>query len=252
MKNEGHTAILTLNNPPAHTWTPTSLYQLKALIESLNTDKKNRALIITGEGTKFFSAGADLNEFDHNDQQRCTEFADAFNQAFLAVAEYKGVSFAAINGYAMGGGLELALSCDIRIAERHAILALPECSVGLLPCGLGTQQLTHLIGEQWAKRMILLGEKITAEKAVELGLVSEVIESSCALEHAKKLSNGLSNQSPDSVEKCKVLIMGTRDSSMDTMIKQENTSFIKLFDSKNRNEGVQAFLQKRKPQWSDS
>ncbi len=252
LEQREHTAILTLNNPPAHTWTPESLNELNTIVEHLNADSSNRALVITGKGEKFFSAGADLNQFDHDDNQRCKNFADAFNTAFSSLTEYRGVSIAAINGYAMGGGLELALSCDIRVAEQHAVMALPECGVGLLPCGLGTQQLTQLIGEQWAKRMILLGEKIDAKKALALGLISEVVESTQSLSHAQALCDKLSQQSPDAVEKCKKLIMGTRNNAMGTMLKKENQAFVELFSSANRKEGVSAFLQKRRPDWKEA
>ena len=156
---DNHVAVLTLNNPPAHTWTKKSLASLKQLISDLNANKQVTALVVHGDGEKFFSAGADLNSFASGDKGQAAEMAMAFGEAFEALSNFRGVSIACINGYAMGGGLECALACDIRIAESHAQMALPELSVGLLPCAGGTQNLPWLVGEGWAKRMILCGER---------------------------------------------------------------------------------------------
>ena len=141
LEHHDYVSVLTFNNPPAHTWTPESLQLLQKIVAELNANSSNRALVLTGAGDKFFSAGADLQRFHHRDVAQATDFSTAFGAAFQVLSAYQGVSIAAINGYAMGGGLEVALACDVRIAEQHAQMALPECAVGLLPCGLGTQQL---------------------------------------------------------------------------------------------------------------
>ena len=152
---EGHVAILTMSNPPANTWTKDTLVALKDTVNQLNTNKNIYALVLTGEGEKFFSAGADLNVFAGGDKGVAADMSCVFGEAFEALTNFRGVSVAAINGYAMGGGLEVALACDIRIAEEQAQMALPEAKVGLLPCAGGTQNLAWLVGEGWAKRMIL-------------------------------------------------------------------------------------------------
>jgi enoyl-CoA hydratase/carnithine racemase len=170
---EGHTAIIIMSNPPANTWTAASLQDLKTKVLALNANKEIYALVITGEGEKFFSAGADLNLFADGDKGNAATMAKHFGEAFEALSAFRGVSIAAINGYAMGGGLEVALACDLRIAEVQAQMALPEATVGLLPCAGGTQNLTALVGEGWAKRMILCGERIDATKAEKIGLVEE-------------------------------------------------------------------------------
>ena len=148
LEQRGHTSLLTMNNPPAHTWTPESLRELIEIVGKLNADPANYALVITGSGEKFFSAGADLNRFNHDDKGKAFDFSSAFGESFETLSNYNGVSIAAINGYAMGGGLEVALACDVRIASPNAQMALPECAVGLLPCGLGSQHLSWLVGEQ--------------------------------------------------------------------------------------------------------
>jgi enoyl-CoA hydratase/carnithine racemase len=249
LEHRDHTAIITMNNPPANTWTPESLRQLEGIIGELNNDANNYALIIASDSEKFFSAGADLNRFNHDDKGKSFEFANDFGAAFTALANYSGVSIAAITGYAMGGGLEVALSCDIRVAEAHAQMALPEASVGLLPCGLGSQQLPWLVGESWAKRMILLGERVNAETALRIGLIEELVESGQARTTALTMAEKVTKQSPTSVRYCKQLIMAARNQSMTSALSLERELFVKLWDSEDQKEGVAAFVEKRPPQW---
>ena len=246
LQQQEHIAILTLDNPPANTWTPESLGELKTIIEQLNQDQNNLALIIHSDSEKFFCAGADLNTCNHDDKQLATVFTQAFGDAFAALTNYRGVSIAAITGYAMGGGLETALCCDIRICETQAKMALPEASVGLLPCGMGTQHLPWLVGEGWAKRMILLGEQVDADTAQRIGLVQEIVATGKALDKAKELAALTAKQSPTAMQFCKQLIMQSRD-NLD--FAKERELFIKLWDDSNQLEGVSAFLEKRKPNW---
>lgn len=246
-----HVAVITMNNPPANTWTEESLNELKQLVETLNADLDVYALVIVGQGDKFFSAGADLNLFASGDKTMALTMARAFGDAFEALSAFRGVSIAAINGYAMGGGLEVALACDIRIAEIQAKLALPEAKVGLLPCAGGTQNLTALVGEGWAKRMILCGEQLDAETAEKIGLVEQVVESSHAQSSAIKLAQQVANQSPSSVAACKTLIQTTRYQTREFGLVKERELFMSLFDTEDQQEGVQAFLSKRAPKWKN-
>ena len=133
-----HTALVTLSNPSANTFTRDGLMALTQLVHDLNANRDVVSLVVTGQGEKFFSAGADLKQFADGDKAMAREMARRFGEAFEALARFRGVSIAAINGYAMGGGLECALGCDLRVAEEHAVMALPEASVGLLPCAGGT------------------------------------------------------------------------------------------------------------------
>ena len=249
LEHRDYVSVLTFNNPPAHTWTPESLQLLQKIVAELNANSSNRALVLTGAGDKFFSAGADLQRFHHRDVAQATDFSTAFGAAFQVLSAYQGVSIAAINGYAMGGGLEVALACDVRIAEQHAQMALPECAVGLLPCGLGTQQLAWLVGEQWAKRMVLLGERLSAEQALTIGLVSEVVPSGEALQHCLKLVEPIQKQSPPAVDYCKELIMAAREQPLSAGYALERQRFIELWQDDNQFEGVTAFLEKRPARW---
>lgn len=251
LEKRGHVALLTLSNPPAHTWTAQSLASLAQLVRDLDADRSIYALVITGEGAKFFSAGADLNLFADGDKARAREMARRFGEAFETLSTFRGLSIAAINGYAMGGGLECALACDIRIAEEQAQLALPEAGVGLLPCAGGTQRVAALAGEAWAKRLILCGERIDAATAQRIGLVEQVVPGGGALEAALKLAAQVEKQSPTSVAVCKKLIQGTRGAPLTQLLPQEREAFVDLFDTLDQKEGVNAFLGKRKPEWKN-
>jgi len=246
----GHTALLTLSNPPANTWTAASLVDLKRLVQDLNNNAAIYSLVITGGGDKFFCAGADLKLFADGDKAQALEMARRFGEAFETLSAFRGVSIAAINGYAMGGGLECALACDIRIAESQAQMALPEAAVGLLPCAGGTQLLPWLVGEGWAKRMILCGERINAETALRIGLVEEVVAPGQARQRALELAQQVDRQSPASVAACKTLIQGARHQAPAGILPLEREAFLDLFDGVDQQEGVNAFLQKRKPMWN--
>lgn len=249
---QGHTAVVTINNPAANTWDAESLSGLKTLIAGLNADKNIYALVITGSGEKFFSAGADLKMFASGDKAVAQDIGLKFGQAFEALADFRGVSIAAINGFAMGGGLECALACDIRIAEEQAQLALPEAKVGLLPCAGGTQRLTALVGAGWAKRMILCGERVNAETAHRIGLVEELVPRGESLQAALNMASAVAQQSPVAVSFCKQLIHEARDAVMPKGLILERERFVQLFDTVDQKEGVNAFLEKRQPEWKNA
>ncbi len=251
METRGSVALVTIDNPPANVWTLESLAGLRDLVRKLNADPTVRALVLTGNSPKFFSAGADLKVFAEGGKLAGANMARAFGEAFETLAAFRGASIAAINGYAMGGGLEVALACDIRIAETHAQMALPEGAVGLLPCAGGTQWLAHAVGEGWAKRMILCGERIDAATALRIGLVEEVVETGKSVEAALALAQKVQNQSPGSVEACKRLVHVARAPAQPGLV-LERDLFLNLFDTADQAEGVNAFLQKRKPEWRNA
>jgi enoyl-CoA hydratase/carnithine racemase len=252
-ERRGHTALVTIDNPPANTWTEDNLGALVELMASLNADPAVFALVVTGAGGRFFSAGADLKSFADGDKAVARQMARRFGEAFEALAAFRGVSIAAINGYAMGGGLECALACDIRICEAQAKVALPEASVGLLPCGGGTQNLPWLVGEGWAKRMILCGETIDAQTALRIGLVEEVVETGKSLEAALKLAAAAGKQSPIAVASCKRLIHEARlGGNQKNALAREREMFIDLFDTADQKEGVSAFLEKRSAEFRNA
>lgn len=247
----GHIATITLNRPPANAWSLDGLRELQGTVDKLNADQRVRAIIVTGQGSRFFSAGADLNVMAGGDKAVARDVAQRFGEAFASLQEARAVVIAAINGYAMGGGLECALSCDIRIAEQHAQMALPEASVGLLPTGCGTQTLPWLVGEGWAKRMILTNERVDAATALRIGLVEEVVETGASLVKARELAQRVTTLSPEGVAYSKQLVHAARQGvPRHAALSLEREKFVDLFDSPNQREGVNAFLEKRKPQWT--
>jgi enoyl-CoA hydratase/carnithine racemase len=250
---DGHVALLTLNNPPANTFTAAGLLELTTLIDELNRNMTVYAVVVTGQGEKFFSAGADLKSFADGDKVQARLMAQRFGEAFEALQEARPVVIAAINGFAMGGGLECALSCDLRIAEEHAQMALPEPSVGLLPSGCGTQTLPWLVGEGWAKRMILTNERIDAGTALRIGLVEQVVARGQARQAALDLAQRASSLSPRAVTFSKSLIhQGRRGTPRAAALALERERFVDLFDGEDQREGVKAFFDKRKPQWKNA
>lgn len=248
--HDGAIALLTLKRPPANAFTPEGLLLLRETIERINGEAHVRAIVVTGDGPKFFSAGADLNTFADGNRDVARTAATRFGTAFEALQNARPVVIAAINGYAMGGGLECALACDIRIAEEHALLALPETGVGLLPCGCGTQTLPWLVGEGWAKRMILTGERVDASTALRIGLVEEVVEKGAARDAALAMATRVTTLSPQAVTFSKRLIHQARNGvPREAALAVERESFVDLFDGADQREGVNAFLEKRPPHW---
>jgi enoyl-CoA hydratase/carnithine racemase len=250
---DGSVALITLNNPSANTFTATGLEQLHALIGDLNRNLQVRAAVITGHGEKFFSAGADLKEFANGDKVHARLMAQRFGSTFEALQESRPVFIAAMNGYAMGGGLECALACDMRICEEQAQMALPEPSVGLLPCGCGTQTLPWLVGEGWAKRMILTNERVNADTALRIGLVEQVVARGQATPKALELAKRVSTLSPGAVTYSKTLIHQARQGTpRGAALAMERERFVDLFDGDDQREGVNAFLEKREPNWRNA
>ncbi|MCJ8339048.1 MAG: enoyl-CoA hydratase [Pseudomonadales bacterium] len=251
LEKQGNVAIITLNNAPANTWTKQSLIGLIDIVTDLNADLSIYSLVIRSATDKFFSAGADLNLFSDGDLAVARDMGKYFGEAFYVLSQFRGVSIAAVNGWAMGGGLEVALACDIRIAEEKAIMALPEAKVGLLPCAGGTQNLTMLVGEGWAKKIILCGERVDAATALRIGLVEECVENGSSYTRALTLAQQVAQQSPKSVAACKTLIQSNRSRSWDQGYIIERELFVDLFHTADQKEGVNAFLEKRTPQWTN-
>ena len=252
-KLDGHVALVTINNPSANTFTAEGLRELETLVGDLNRNESVYAAVLSGYGDKFFSAGADIKAFAGGDKVQARLMAQRFGAAFEALQEARPVVIAAINGYAMGGGLECALACDVRIAEEHAQMALPEASIGLLPCGCGTQTLPWLVGEGWAKRMILTNERLDAGTALRIGLVEQVVPRGQSRNSAMELAQRVTSLRPRAVALSKRLIHQARyGTPRGAALALERERFIDLFDGADQQEGVNAFLEKRKPHWTNT
>ncbi|MBA4706975.1 enoyl-CoA hydratase [Aquitalea aquatica] len=251
LEHLGQSAIITINHPPANLWTIASLQELAELMLALQSDKSVRSVVITGAGEAFFCAGADLKLFATGSKQEAEALLDAFAAAFAAVRGYTGVTVAAINGYALGGGLECALMCDYMVVERGARLGLPEAKVGLLPAGGGCKRLADKVGVSWAKRMILGGEIVDAQKAYDIGLAEEIVDPGFAKIIAVSLAGKVANQAPLAVARARQLIEDSVTLSLEQHLQQGRAALLDLVGEQEQLEGVAAFLGKRAPGWSD-
>ncbi|MBV8680088.1 MAG: enoyl-CoA hydratase [Aquitalea sp.] len=251
LEHLGQSAIITINNPPANLWTIDSLHELTATMTTLQADKAVRSVVITGAGEAFFCAGADLKLFATGSKQEVQTLLDAFSAAFAAVRDYSGVTVAAINGYALGGGLECALMCDYMVVERGAKLGLPEAKVGLLPACGGSKRLTEKVGASWAKRIILGGEILDAQKAYAIGLVEEIVDPGFAKIIAVSLAGKVANQAPLAVARARQLIEQSATLSLQEHVQLEQQALLSLIGGEEQLEGVAAFLGKRAPSWAD-
>jgi enoyl-CoA hydratase len=208
-----------------------------------------RAIILTGEGAKAFVAGADIKEFADFGINEGTELAALGQETlFDYIENFSKPIIAAVNGFALGGGLELAMSCHFRIAAGNAKMGLPEVTLGLIPGYGGTQRLAQLVGKGQAMELIVTAEMVTANKAKELGLVNEVVEHDELLDYCRGKASRIARNSSTAVESAiKAVNAGLKDGV--NGFKVEIEEFGKCFGTADFREGTQAFMEKRKPQF---
>jgi enoyl-CoA hydratase/carnithine racemase len=206
-----------------------------------------RCVVLTGSGERAFCAGADLKERDGMTVEAWRAQHEGFERSFVALVECPVPVIAALNGHAFGGGLELALCCDFIFAARSARLALPEVSRGLMPGGMGTQNLPRAIGERRAKELVLSGRPIEAEQACAWGLVNRVCEPGKLLEEALAVAQAICDNAPLSVRQAKRSMHYGLDMDLLTGYRFEIEAYNRLVDTDDRREGVRAFNEKRKP-----
>lgn len=222
-----------------------------ALFERVADDPAIRCVILTGAGDRAFCAGADIKERAarivpqaqyHLEQKRTHEL-------FRRMEQFEKPVIAAINGVALGGGLEIALCCDIRIAAREARLGLPEAKIGALPAAGGTQRLPRLIGTGYAKELMLTGDHIGAERALAIGLVNQVVEAAELLPVATAMAQRIAANAPLSVRHIKHAVDVGMQVSLDAGLEYERYAAALVVSSEDRKEGMQAFVEKRKPEF---
>lgn len=245
-----HIGVIRLNREEA----ANSLSQ--ALLSEFFTQLKNwehdrfiRAIIITGSGKKVFCAGADLKERSRMTEIEVRQAVQNIRETFNLVAKMPQPVIAAINGAAIGGGLELALACDLRIASKQATFALTETSLGIIPGAGGTQRLPRLIGIERAKRMIFTGEKIAVEKAMEWGLISYYVDEHHLFTEAKQLAQQIVKNAPIAIQQAKFAIDRGMEVDLNTGISIEKKAYEVTIPTKDRLEGLQAFKEKRLPKY---
>lgn len=244
--------IITISRPESlNALNSQVLKDLDSLLNQLNETQDIRALIITGAGEKAFVAGADIKEIDTLDQKTAAEFAQFGQSVFMKIENLFCPVIAAVNGFALGGGLELALACDFIFAAKSAKLGLPECTLGLIPGFGGTVRLARRVSPGLAKQWTFSGEMVTAERAHEVGLVNQVCELADLMNEAKKLAQLMAQRSPQSLKLIKKSINETYGLAGVQAMSIEKNIFSSLFGSFDQKEGTKAFIEKRKPQFKN-
>lgn len=246
LEKQEKTTIITINRPESlNALNANTIQELSSALDLLENDAECRVIIITGSGQKSFVAGADIKEFSDYGQDQAEELArNGQNLLFNKVENLKKPVIAAINGFALGGGLELAMSCHIRYASENAKLGLPEVTLGLIPGYGGTQRLPKLVGKGIANEIIFSAKMINADKAKEIGLVNEVYPIEELLPKTIELATIISKNSPQGISKA---IAAINASDNQNGYELEIKSFGELFDMEDKREGVSAFIEKRKP-----
>ncbi|EFU75768.1 3-hydroxybutyryl-CoA dehydratase [Lachnoanaerobaculum saburreum F0468] len=205
-----------------------------------------RAVVLTGEGIKSFVAGADIGEMSKLSKTEGEAFGKKGNDIFRKIETFPIPVIAAINGYALGGGCELAMSCDIRICSDNAVFGQPETGLGITPGFGGTQRLARLVGPGMAKQLIYTAKNIKADEALRIGLVNAIYTQEELLETAKKMAKGIAKNAPIAVRACKKAINDGLDVKMDDAIVIEEKLFGSCFETHDQIEGMSSFLEKRK------
>jgi enoyl-CoA hydratase len=247
-------ATITIDNPPVNVMDANVCEQLSHAVDEIKADAAVKAVILTGAGEKVFVAGGDIKSFPDWMGIGIEEAKQKslWLQAPLNKLEQLPIpTIAAINGAAFGGGCELALSCDMRIAEEHAKIGLPEIKLGLFPGAGGTQRLPRLIGKARAKEMIFTGEPLTAEEAKQIGLVNHVVPRGKALEKAIEIAERITRFSLPALTFAKRSIDDGYERTLEEGLVIEAEYFGHVFQTKDVKEGVEAFIQKREPVFVD-
>ncbi|WP_179134538.1 enoyl-CoA hydratase [Oceanobacillus timonensis] len=245
-----HIAVITLNRPEAANALSTALLtELEHCIQKIKTDEKIRTVIITASGEKAFSAGADLKERKTMNDEEVAAAVQKISNVCDSVEKLDVPVIAALNGVAFGGGLELALACDLRIAANHVKMGLTETSLAIIPGAGGTQRLPRLIGIGQAKLLIYTAKSISAEDAFAIGLIERSVAASFLQDEAVSIARKITKNGPIAIKQAKQAINQGMDLPMDEAVQLEHASYLKLIPTKDRKEGLLAFQEKRKPDY---
>jgi len=250
-EQDGRVAVVTIDHPPVNALSAPLLDELEAELERLDHDEEIRAIVLHGAGERAFVAGADISEFPSLRESSQEGGSARGIQKLGARMDAARTPFvAAIHGFCLGGGLELAMCCDVRVASDDAQLGQPEIKLGLIPGGGGTQRLPRLVGLGRAMLLNLTGDWVDARTAYEWGLVAKVVPREKLLETALGIARTIASRSPVSVSVLRELARTTRDLPLEEGLRREAEGFRRCLASEDGAEGVAAFLEKREPQFS--
>lgn len=245
-EKEGNIAIVTINRPKAlNALNSETLRDLDTVLDNLEADKDIYAVILTGAGEKSFVAGADISEMKDLNEKQGEEFGLLGNRVFRRLETLDKPVIAAISGFALGGGCELAMSCDIRIASEKARFAQPEAGLGITPGFGGTQRLPRIVGLGKAKELIYTCDMVKADEALRIGLVNKIVPLENLMEEAKAMANKIAQNAPIAVKLCKDAINRGTQVDMDKAVTIEAEDFGKCFATEDQKEGMSAFIERR-------
>lgn len=245
---DGHIATITINNPDAlNALDVDHLHGLIAAFDDLATQTAIRAVLFEGAGDKAFVAGANIKEMSTMSIEDAGEFGRLGHAVGGRIESLPQPVIAVIQGFALGGGCELALACDMRLASTRAVFAQPEVGLGIPPGWGGTQRLPRLVGKGIASELIFSGRRIKAEEALKIGLVNAVYEPAELQAEARKLAETIAAQSPSAVQLSKKLIARPYGASLQAGLDDEAAAFADVFESPDQREGMRAFVEKRIP-----
>lgn len=247
LEKNGHVAVITINNPKALNALSTEVLQdLDAAVQDVKNDEDIYAVIITGAGSKSFVAGADIAEMKDKTVEEAAEYGKFGNKVFREIETMDKPVIAAINGFALGGGNELAMSCDIRLAADNAVFGQPEVGLGITPGFGGTQRLARIVPVGIAKEIIYGGRNIKADKALQIGLVNAVYPAEELMAAAQKMAAGIAKNAPKAVAAAKRAINNGLEGTMDEGIDIEVKEFSDCFATEDQKYGMDCFLNKVK------
>ncbi|WMI80074.1 enoyl-CoA hydratase-related protein [Anaerotignum sp. MB30-C6] len=246
---EGNVAILTMNRPKAlNALNAETMEEIIKIMSCIGEDDSINGVIITAEG-KGFIAGADITQFVSLDAMGGRDCSELGQMCCSSIEKLEKPVIAAVNGYALGGGNEVAMACDIRIASTKAVFGQPEVNLGIMPCFGGTQRLTRLVDYGIAKELIFTARQIKAEEALSIGLVNKVVAPEELLSSAKEMMATILTKAPKAIAMCKVAINRGKEMDMDNALELERDVTGLLFSTADKVEGVAAFLEKRPAQF---
>jgi len=252
MEREGMVAKVLIDRPKCLNALSDQVYcELIAQLEEIEKDDSIRVVILTGAGEKAFAAGADIAEMVNETPMHARYLSTLCHRSAELLETMRQVTIAAVNGFAFGGGCELTLACDIRIAAENAKFGLPEVGLGIIPAGGGTQRLSRIIGVGRAKELIFTGDFIDAQEAYRIGLANRVVPKGELMATCMEMAGKITAKAGFAVSMAKACVNASLDLDMENGVKKEEDVFSMLFANHDRKEGMEAFLARRKPEFTD-
>lgn len=249
---EGDIAVLTIHRPQFRNALNYPTYEeIIECLRQVEAMDEVKVVILTGAGDKAFAAGADISQMVHQNALDGRRFSALCNEAGHLLETMRQVTIAAVNGYALGGGCELTLACDLRIAGENAQFALPEVGLGIIPGGGGTQRLSRLVGMGRAKELIFTGDQIDAREAYRIGLVNHVVPQKELMDTCRSLAKKIASKASFAVRLAKSAVNTSMNTDLTSGVEREIDLLGLAFSTRDKQEGMEAFLARRKPEFTD-